>query len=102
MRRKLSLILVVNVMTMFFVACASRTESPTEDPAMNESMALMEEVNGLKAEAEAAGAPENFGKGGRAMSIYELGAIYYDKGMYTESLQPLAQSKTYSTKSKGT
>lgn len=100
MKRKLFLILLVAMLSMMFVACASSTKAPA-DPAQDEAMALMEEVNMLKAEAEAAGAPESFGKWGRAMSIYDLGTTYFDKEMYTASLQPLGQAKTYFTKASG-
>ncbi len=55
MKRKLFLILLVAMLSMMFVACASKADAPA-DPAMEEAVALMEEVNSLKAEAEAAGA----------------------------------------------
>ena len=100
MKRKLFLLVLVALLSMMFVACASGTKAPA-DPAMDEAVALMAEVNALKAEAEAAGAPESFGKWGRAMSIYDLGVTYFEKDMFTASLQPLGQAKTYFTKAKG-
>ena len=100
MKRKLFLILLVAMISMMFVACASKADAPA-DPAKDEAVALMDEVNSLKADAEAAGAPESFGKWGRAMSIYDLGVTYFDKEMYTESLQPLGQAKTYFTSAAG-
>ena len=94
MKRKLFLILLVAIISMMFVACATDSKAAA-DPAKAEAMALFDEVNSLKAEAEAKGAPESFGKWGRAISIYDLGSIYMDKEMYSEALAPLGQAKTY-------
>ena len=93
MKRKLFLILLVAMLSMMFVACAS-TSAPA-DPAKDEATALYEEVNTLKAECETAGLDKTAGKWGRAISIYELGSIYMDKEMFTEALPPLGQAKTY-------
>ena len=93
MKRKLFLILLVAMLSMMFVACAS-SKAPA-DPAKDEATALLAEVDGLKAECEAAGGEAKFGSWGRAVSIYDLGTTYLDKGMYTEALQPLGQAKTY-------
>ena len=93
MKRKLFLILLVAMLSMMFVACAS-TKAPA-DPAMDEAVALFDEVNVLKAECEAAGLDKTAGKWGRAESIYFLGATYMEKDMYTAALQPLGQAKTY-------
>ena len=95
MKRKLFLILLVAMLSMMFVACAS-SKAPA-DPAKDEATALFEEVNTLKAECEAAGLDKTAGKWGRAESIYFLGSTYFEKEMYTESLQPLGQAKTYFT-----
>ncbi len=100
MKRKLFIILLIAMLSVMFVACASSAKAPA-DPKKDEAVALMDEVNKLKAEAVKMGAPEKQKKWGRAESIYDLGVTYFEKEMYTESLQPLGQAKTYFKKFTG-
>lgn len=97
MKKKLILVVLAVMVIMLFAACASSgsTAATKESPNKAEAMALYDEVNTLRTESMDAGDAKTQDDFGRAESIYELGRIYMEKGMYTEALQPLGQAKTY-------
>lgn len=95
MKKKLILVVLAVMAIMLFVACASSGSTAKESPDKAEAVALYDEVNNLRTESMAAGDAKTQSDFGRAESIYELGRIYMEKGMYTEALQPLGQAKTY-------
>ncbi|MDX9800863.1 MAG: hypothetical protein RBT69_05940 [Spirochaetia bacterium] len=96
MKRKLFLVVLVAIVAMMFVACAS-SESAPADPKEAEAKALYAEVLDLEAKCLAAGLDKKMSNWGRAESIQFLATQYMEKKMYTAAMEPLGQAKVYYT-----
>ena len=96
MKRKLFLVVLVAIVGMMFVACAS-APAAAADPKEAEAKALYAEVQDLQAKCLAAGLDKKNSNWGRAESIQFLGAQYMEKKMYTAAMEPLGQAKVYYT-----
>ncbi len=97
MKRKLFLVVLVAIVGMMFVACASSAPAAAADPKEAEAKALYAEVQDLQAKCLAAGLDKKNSNWGRAESIQFLGMQYMEKKMYTAAMEPLGQAKVYYT-----